>query len=273
MPGAIVTGAVTAGQQVKAGATLLSLEAEDEDLNGLHLSKPVCVRHRDHLLRKVGGERCRFNDRRCSSYLTRREISDRFYLAGPYAKTIFLFFPLLGIGLGYPPARHDDWGLKIVSAIPARCCSAARSGAACRRLESREHKIRFATGGLRKRSSRSLRGGGSGRDLAVNFWRDEGHQPFTKPPVRSMEPACSTRTRTSDGAISSRHPLTASFASSMNGAASSFTRLPGLQQGASGCHRAIGGFRGFAPCDRTPLIGGGCGRTDALASSRIALRI
>ncbi|WP_404302344.1 biotin/lipoyl-containing protein [Alicycliphilus denitrificans] len=27
MPGAIVTGAVTAGQQVKAGATLLSLEA------------------------------------------------------------------------------------------------------------------------------------------------------------------------------------------------------------------------------------------------------
>ena len=29
-------------------------------------------------------------------------------------KTIFLFFLLLGIGLGYLPARHDDWGLKIV---------------------------------------------------------------------------------------------------------------------------------------------------------------
>ncbi len=29
-------------------------------------------------------------------------------------KAIFLFFLLLGIGLGYLPARHDDWGLRIV---------------------------------------------------------------------------------------------------------------------------------------------------------------
>lgn len=28
-------------------------------------------------------------------------------------KAVFLFFLLLGIGLGYLSARHDDWGLRV----------------------------------------------------------------------------------------------------------------------------------------------------------------
>lgn len=94
-------------------------------------------------------------------------------------KVIFTFFLLLGIGCGLLSAWNDDWGLRIVMmAIGALFGGAiggglsqigsARRNLPLRTLEEREP----VPGGL----------GTSSRDLAANFWRDEGHVPFMKPP-------------------------------------------------------------------------------------------
>jgi hypothetical protein len=96
-------------------------------------------------------------------------------------KTILLFVLLLGIGLGYLPARHDDWGLKIVMMAVGALFGGAIGGGLSQIGKPRaQDKVRHW------RTEEEIEpipgGGGSGRDLAVNFWRDEGHQPFTKPP-------------------------------------------------------------------------------------------
>lgn len=95
-------------------------------------------------------------------------------------KAVFLFFLLLGIGIGYLPARNDDWGLKIVMMAVGALFGGAIGGglsqigkqASNRRRLLTEEEIEPIPGGL----------GTSGRDLAANYWRDEGHAPFMKPP-------------------------------------------------------------------------------------------
>lgn len=94
-------------------------------------------------------------------------------------KAIFLFFLLLGIGLGYLPARHDDWGLRIIM-IAVGALFGGAVGAGLSQIGKRqprlapqtEEEIEPIPGGL----------GTSSRDVAANFWRDEGHVPFMKPP-------------------------------------------------------------------------------------------
>lgn len=94
-------------------------------------------------------------------------------------KAIFLFFLLLGVGAGYLPARNDDWGLRIVMMAVGALFGAAIGGGLSQigkrqgRLPLQtEEEIEPIPGGL----------GTSSRDVAANYWRDEGHMPFMKPP-------------------------------------------------------------------------------------------
>ncbi|MFT4193013.1 MAG: hypothetical protein QM617_15990 [Comamonas sp.] len=93
---------------------------------------------------------------------------------------IFLLFLLLGIGLGLLSAWHDGWGLRIVmmalgalfgGAIGGGLSQIGKRQRSSRRLPT-EEELDPIPGGL----------GTSSRDLAANYWRDEGHMPFMKPP-------------------------------------------------------------------------------------------
>lgn len=94
-------------------------------------------------------------------------------------KAIFLFFLLLGIGAGYLSARNDDWGLRIVMMTVGALFGGAIGGGLSQIGKSRRPSSRLLT----EEEIEPIPGSGSsGRDRAVNHWRDAGHVPFTKPP-------------------------------------------------------------------------------------------
>jgi hypothetical protein len=94
-------------------------------------------------------------------------------------KAIFLFSLLLGIGAGYLPARHEDWGVRIVMMALGALFGGAIGGGLSQ-IGRRQTK------GRHWRTEEEIEPipgmGSSGRDLAVNYWRDEGHPQFMKPP-------------------------------------------------------------------------------------------
>lgn len=93
-------------------------------------------------------------------------------------KAIFLFFLLLGIGVGYLPARNDDWGLRIVMMAVGALFGGAIGGGLSQ-IGKRQRRLPLRT----EEENEPIPGmGTSGRDLAANFWRDEGHPQFMKPP-------------------------------------------------------------------------------------------
>lgn len=94
-------------------------------------------------------------------------------------KLIFLLLLAIGIGLGWLSARHVETGLQIgMMAVGALFGGAVGGGLSqlgarsprFRRLRTEEEIERIPGMGM------------SGRDLAVDFCRDEGHPPFMKPP-------------------------------------------------------------------------------------------
>jgi len=93
-------------------------------------------------------------------------------------KAIFLFFLLLGIGAGYLSARNDDWGLRIgMMAVGAMFGGAIGGGLS--QIGKRQPRRPLLT----EEEIEPIPGmGTSGRDLAANYWRDEGHPQFMKPP-------------------------------------------------------------------------------------------
>lgn len=94
-------------------------------------------------------------------------------------KAILLFFLLMGLGVGYLSARNDDWGTRLGMMAAGSLFGGAIGGGLSQigRPQSRRRRL------LTEEESEPIPGGGSsGRDTAVNYWRDEGHQPFTKPP-------------------------------------------------------------------------------------------
>lgn len=94
-------------------------------------------------------------------------------------KAIFLFFLLLGIGAGFLSARNDDGGLRIVTMAVGALFGGAIGGGLSqigkRRAKSRHWRTEEEVEPI-------LGMGTSGRDLAANYWRDEGHPQFMKPP-------------------------------------------------------------------------------------------
>lgn len=94
-------------------------------------------------------------------------------------KAIFTFFLLLGIGSGLMSAWDDGLGLSIVMMSVGALFGGAIGGGLSQIGSGRRHLP------LRALEEREPIPGGLGtssRDLAANFWRDEGHMPFMKPP-------------------------------------------------------------------------------------------
>lgn len=94
-------------------------------------------------------------------------------------KLVFLLFLVIGIGLGWLSARHDETGLQIGMMLVGALFGGAVGGglsqlgarSPCFRILRTEEQIEPIPGM-----------GMSGRDMAVNFCRDAGHPPFMKPP-------------------------------------------------------------------------------------------
>lgn len=93
-----------------------------------------------------------------------------------------LLFPLClaaGIGLGWLSARHNAPGLQIGMALVGAMFGGAIGGGVSQ-IGARNSRVR------RLRTEEEIEPipgtGMSGRDLALNFCRDQGHLPFMKPP-------------------------------------------------------------------------------------------
>jgi hypothetical protein len=94
-------------------------------------------------------------------------------------KAIFIFFLSLGIAAGALATKGDDWGLSVIMMAVGALFGGAIGGGLSQ-IGKRMHRLPLATeedhepipGGL----------GTSSRDLAANYWRDEGHMPNMKPP-------------------------------------------------------------------------------------------
>lgn len=94
-------------------------------------------------------------------------------------KAVFTFFLLLGIGCSLLSTRNDDWGTRIVMlAVGAMVGSAI--GGALSQIGKPLRRLPLLADEEAEPFPASL--GTSSRDRAANFWRDEGHMPFMKPP-------------------------------------------------------------------------------------------
>jgi len=94
-------------------------------------------------------------------------------------RAIFLFFVLLGVGIGLLTARDGDWGLRAVMMAVGALFGGAIGGALSQfgRLPPAGHGLQT------EEEIEPIPGGGSsGRDLAANYWRDKGSPPFTRMP-------------------------------------------------------------------------------------------
>jgi hypothetical protein len=94
-------------------------------------------------------------------------------------KAIFLFFLLLGIGIGFLSARHDGMDLQIVMMVIGALFGGGVGGGLSqigkRRIEGRRL--------FDDEDIEPIPGAGlSGRDLSANYWRDKGLPPHTRMP-------------------------------------------------------------------------------------------
>jgi hypothetical protein len=91
-------------------------------------------------------------------------------------KLIFIGFIAVGAAVGMFVAFDGDWGLRIVMTIIG-AVSGAAVGGGLTGMGSGEAAGRHAT--LVRHPSGT---GMSLDEIARNYWRDEGHAPFSKPP-------------------------------------------------------------------------------------------
>lgn len=93
-------------------------------------------------------------------------------------RAVFIFFLSLGIAAGAFATKGDDWGLSAVMMVVGALFGAAIGGGLASigrrvpRLALRTEEEMDPIPGM----------GTSSRDLAANYWRDEGHPQFMKPP-------------------------------------------------------------------------------------------
>lgn len=91
----------------------------------------------------------------------------------------FLFFVLVGVGIGLLTARDGDWGLRAVMMGVGALFGGAIGGGLSQIGKWQPSRSRLLT----EEEIEPIPGGGSsGRDLAANYWRDKGSPPFTRMP-------------------------------------------------------------------------------------------
>ena len=100
-------------------------------------------------------------------------------------KAIFLLFLLLGIGAGYRSASGGDWGLRTVMMAVGALFGGAIGGGLSRIPMRHARNRHWRT----EDEIEPIPGmGTSSRDLAANYWRDEGHPPLMKSPQAAHGP-------------------------------------------------------------------------------------
>lgn len=94
-------------------------------------------------------------------------------------RAIFIFFLLLGIGIGLLSARNDDWGLRVVMMAVGALFGGAIGGGLSQIGKRQPRSQRLLT----DEEIEPIPGSGmSGRDIGANYWRDKGQPPFTRMP-------------------------------------------------------------------------------------------
>ena len=94
-------------------------------------------------------------------------------------KIIFFAFITAGSAAGLIAALNGDWGLRLVMMVIGSVIGAAIGGAMTR--AGRRPPMRVPS-----EVNQSYGQGTSAEDRDGNYWRDQGHPPFMKPP--SAEP-------------------------------------------------------------------------------------
>jgi len=94
-------------------------------------------------------------------------------------KSIFIGFVVLGALVGLLSAGHSDWGTRLVM-MGVGALFGVPIGGALASIGRKGLSIDW--------DENPLQGSGtSSKDLASNYWRDEGHPPFAKPREREDE--------------------------------------------------------------------------------------
>lgn len=94
-------------------------------------------------------------------------------------KLIFIVFIALGALIGLIAAANNDWGTRFVM-MGVGALFGAPIGGALARIGRKGRSLDW--------DENPLPGNGtSSKDLAANYWRDEGHPPFAKPGEREDE--------------------------------------------------------------------------------------
>lgn len=92
-------------------------------------------------------------------------------------KAVFFVFLLLGISGGYLHASGEEWSVRIVM-MALGAMFGAPIGGALSQIGKRSPRLPLQTQKRVKPIPGELVP--SSREVAANYWRDEGHPPFTK---------------------------------------------------------------------------------------------
>lgn len=95
-------------------------------------------------------------------------------------KLVFFLFLTAGVGLGWMSSRHDEMGLQVVMMLVGALFGGAIGGGLSQ-IGARNPSLRSIPS---EEELHPIPGMGlAPRDSAANYWRDEGHFPFMKPPT------------------------------------------------------------------------------------------
>ena len=88
-------------------------------------------------------------------------------------KLIYIVFIVVGVLIGWISVMNSDWGTRLVM-MGVGALFAAPIGGALASIGKKRRSLAWS-------DSQLPSDGTSSKDLAANYWRDEGHSPFTKP--------------------------------------------------------------------------------------------
>ena len=88
-------------------------------------------------------------------------------------KLIFAGFVVVGVLIGWISAMNSDWGTRLVM-MGVGALFAAPIGGALVGIGKKGRSLGWG-------ESQFPSDGTSSKDLAANYWRDEGHSPYAKP--------------------------------------------------------------------------------------------